>query len=233
MNNDVIYIFAAIIAGFVLLFYFSRENRIARRFKKTKEHDISVCDDGRLNKVVGKVVYGREQLIAPLSGRTCTAYCVKVIQTTIGSQDAQEHTEILNDEHCVDFFIEKKGALAYIKSNPSELLLHQDANYHSEKLDDASSQRFDGYLNQFDLKSTGVLGFKKELEYREGILEEGEAVAVLGEGCWHNTGEMKALPSGISELHDKIFVFSSSESSPLSISDDKNILAQDEIDGSN
>ncbi len=63
-----------------------------------------------------------------------------------------------------------------------------DAKFSSGTFNDPSN-RLIQYLEQFGKESTGMLGFNKTLRFREGILEIGEKVAVLGEGRWKDVYE--------------------------------------------
>lgn len=56
-----------------------------------------------------------------------------------------------------------------------------DKSYNSGFLNDAS-ENLEKYLNSKGYDSEGFLGFNKTLRYKEGILENGEQIAVYGKG---------------------------------------------------
>tara|TARA_B110000211_G_C13988009_1_gene512633 strand:+ start:189 stop:446 length:258 start_codon:yes stop_codon:yes gene_type:complete len=60
------------------------------------------------------------------------------------------------------------------------------------------------FLAEHGTESEGFLGFNKKLRYNEGILEEGEVVAVLGKGTWKSGKDLNINGSLIQMLEIKV-----------------------------
>ena len=64
-------------------------------------------------------------------------------------------------------------------------------------------------------KSEGFLGFNKSIRYKEGILENGEEIAVFGKGKWI-AAKLLDLP----EKYGKVLEITSNENEAIYLSDD-------------
>lgn len=75
------------------------------------------------------------------------------------------------------------GGRAIIETGQSQFAVVRDANARSGTFHDATPE-LEQLLQSRGESSTGFLGLNKTLRYREGVIEEGERVAVLGRGRW-------------------------------------------------
>lgn len=73
-------------------------------------------------------------------------------------------------------------------------------------------------LKQYNIDSTGFLGFNKQLRYTEGIIEIGEEITVAGIAKWKNLSEPI---EGYS--YSKIAALESTEKQKLIITDLPNV----------
>ena len=101
----------------------------------------------------------------------------------------------------------------FIDSNNIQKYVVFDAKFSSGTFNDPSN-RLIQYLEQFGKESTGILGFNKILRFREGILEIGETVAVLGEGRWKDAHEPD-LP----ESFGRVLYIQATKEMPIFLSD--------------
>ena len=206
----------------MVVLYFGRARIIKRKFRKVEEKNIASCKDGEMVKIIGELKYAEKPLFAPLSKRKCAAYTI--IVTEYRSSSVAKWIKIINDKNCTPFFLKNGNDYALIKPVPSELLLSKDANYHSGTFNEASPC-FEDYINRFGKKSKSMFCFiNKQMRYKEGVLKEGEMVAVLGKGKWINVNEMETLDiSGIGKA-EKLLVIEQLDEDKLYISDEPGIV---------
>ena len=60
-----------------------------------------------------------------------------------------------------------------------------------------------------------MLGFNKKMRYKEGVLEEGETIAVLGKGIWES-----ATHEQWSDNYGNVLKITSTDKMPVYLSDD-------------
>ena len=215
MEPIIFFLIIIVVGGSALYqYYFNTENILKRQLKNTpgkKIHEFSSTEEG---KIVGKVALHQEILNAPLSDRQCVYY--KVIVEQKKSRGKSSHwVEIFTDEKAVDFLVDQNGERALVKKDFLHGVLERDASYSSGFLNDPSPKLLK-YLRQYGVESTNVLGFNKTFRYKEGILELGEEIAIMGQASWEdpdpNTGGYKRL------------VFTGNGASPVYVSDYKTTL---------
>lgn len=197
------------------VYYFSKKAVVKRKLKKAVGMKIAEFMNGDVAKVVGTVEFVGEPLIAPLSGRRCAYYYVLVEE--LRSDGKSSHWQKIIEEEVKGSFIIRDGRYrAYIRSSSSNIksYLVQDANFASGFKNDAT-EVLEKYLNAHGRKSESWLHTNKRIRYKEGILEEGETIAVVGRGEWMSATELQ-LPDGFG----KVLVLSSTPDAPIYLSDD-------------
>jgi hypothetical protein len=171
-----------ILAGFMIYDRFlSKEAHIKRKIKHADGKRIADFKDGETARLVGEVQYLGKTLRAPLSGRKCVYYYVKVEEKSGGRNSTW--SDLIEESKAADVILKDGNHYAYVKTHLVKSHLISDANYTSGFLDDATPE-LEKFLSRHSEKSEGFLGFNRTLRYEEGILEEGELVAVLGMGKW-------------------------------------------------
>lgn len=205
---------AAIIGAIIFFsFYFSKQAVIKRKLRRTVLRKISHVRHGEVTKIVGKVEFIDPPLTAPLSGRPCAYYHVRVEQKV--SSGKSSHWKTIIDEEIGNKFVIRDGdRYAIIKSDSLKSHIIIDRKYRSGFRNDATDI-LEKYLRDHGLKSEGLFGINKNIRYQEGILEEGEMVAVLGKGEWKDPYKLD-LP----ESFDKILVMNPTNDGHLYLSDD-------------
>ncbi len=193
--------------------YFNKKAVIKRKLKKAIGKRISDFISGDIAKVVGKVEYVGEPLIAPLSGRRCAYYYVLVEQQV--STGKSSHWENVIEEEVGGKFVIRDGRhCAHINSRNIKSVLVEDRQYKSGFGNDATSE-LERYLNAHGQKSEGTFGWNKNMRYKEGVLEEGELIAAMGKGEW-KTADQAQLP----DTYDRVLEISATEQEPVYLSDD-------------
>ncbi|MGK3984464.1 hypothetical protein WME99_15570 [Sorangium sp. So ce136] len=160
-----------------LLGFFSSVPPLARRVGAQPSHSIDGFPDGAVGRIVGKVGHlGEERLSAPLTGRACAAWFVRVS----GAELAGRGHPPLEARGVAPFAVIDATGLAIVDTASISLLLEPDV---TETL--GFSRRPPLSLLHF-LRSRGKEGRRVAIDWRlswqEGILAEGQRVAVLGRG---------------------------------------------------
>lgn len=216
MNFDIIIplgVFIVILVFVLLGLYFNKKAVIKRKLKKAVGKKISDIVSGEIAKVVGKVEFVGEPLIAPLSGRHCAYYFVLVEQQK--STGKSTHWDTIIEEEVGGKFVIRDGRYcAHIDSRNVKSVLVEDRQYSSGFGNDATPG-LEKYLNDHEQKSVGVFGWNKSIRYKEGVLEEGELIAAMGKGEWKNAEQVQ-LP----DTYDRVLEISSTEQEPVYLSDD-------------
>jgi len=216
MNTDIIIpvgIGLLIVAIILTSLYFSKKAVIKRKLKKAIGKKISDFASGDIAKVVGKVEYVGEPLIAPLSGRRCAYYYV-LVEEQISTGKSSHWENIIEEEVAGTFVIRDGRHCAHINSKNVKSVLVEDRQYKSGFRNDASSE-LERYLNNHEKKSQGTFGWNKTIRYKEGVLEEGELIAAMGRGEWKNA-DQEQLP----DTYDRVLAITSTEKEPVYLSDD-------------
>jgi hypothetical protein len=202
-----------ILGGISLSLYFSKKAVIKRKLKKAIDKKISDFVSGDIAKVVGKVEYVGEPLIAPLSGRRCAYYYV-LVEEQVSTGKSSHWSKIIEEEVAGAFVIRDGRHCAHINSRNVKSVLVEDREYKSGFREDATGI-LERYLNAHDQKSTGSFGWNKTMRYKEGVLEEGELIAAMGRGEWKNA-DQEQLP----DTYDRVLSITSTETEPVYLSDD-------------
>jgi len=216
MNTEIIIPIAVglvIVAIVIASLYFNKKAVIKRKLKKAVGQKISSFVSGDIAKVVGKVEYVGEPLIAPLSGRRCAYYYV-LVEEQVSSGKSSHWSKIIEEEVGGTFVIRDGRHCAYINSKNVKSVLVEDRQFSSGFRNDATPE-LEKYLNAHGQKSEGAFGWNKTIRYKEGVLEEGELIAVMGRGEWKNA-EFVQLP----DSYDRVLAISSTEEEPVYLSDD-------------
>ena len=188
----VVLVFFVVLAIGLAVWWFSADQKARRAMKSVPLMRVDQLQPG------GKVrVAGRAELIqpayAPLTGRPCAYWRVVVRERRGGSRN--RHWKTIIDEHGgADFFVHclQSGARALVRPLHVHPLLVQDGRFSSGFLNDAMPH-LDAFLAQRGYSSEGLL-FNKTMEYREGIVEQGELVAVMGLGHHEHDASQQAQP---------------------------------------
>lgn len=193
--------------------YYSKRAVVKRKLKKAVGKKISDFISGDIAKVVGKVEFAGEPLIAPLSGRRCAHYYV-LVEEKVSSGKSSHWNTLIEEEVAGKFVIRDGRYCAHINSQNVKSYLVEDRQFASGFGNDATPE-LERYLNAHGQKSEGYFGWNKTIRYKEGVLEEGELIAAVGRGEW-KTAEQAQLP----DAYDRVLEISATEQEPVYLSDD-------------
>jgi hypothetical protein len=169
--------------------YVRKDARQMRALQRMHALTISAVQEGLRTKIIGRLRYGQEHLTAPLSGRRCA--CYRIIMSVIGNEGGGENDiGELDDVQGVDFWVEDGSGKALVRlMGPIQLLVVDDVHCWrgSSVLRKATPE-----LEEL-LERRGVSRFfSRPVEYFEGLLKEGDKVAVFGVAHFETESE----PSG-------------------------------------
>lgn len=216
-----LYIYAlfglVLIASIVYKFFFSPAAIIKRKLRKTLVRKISLFQNGEVAKVVGTIKYIGTPLVAPLSGRACAYYHVLVEQ-----KRGRSWNTLIDEEMAGNVVIKDGNHYALVETGTVKSYLVADQQYQSDFLEDERDPLFEYLLKHGHNIET--LGRSNAIRYEEGILEEGEIIAVSGKGTWKRKSEVKLeIPV------EKILVIGPDDLMPVYFTDDPAAVKSFEI----
>lgn len=215
MAGTVISILVIVVLTIIILSKaFSKKTIVLRKLKRTPSKKIRDFRNGDMAKIVGEVEFTKLPLKAPLSGRECTYYYV-LVEKQVSNGKSASWKKIIEEEITEDFIIREGENIALIDTNIVKSYLVPDKKYKSGFLNDATSN-LESYLHKHGLESKGLFGMNKTLRYREGIIEAGETVAVVGTGQW--TEVSKEFPN------KRILKIAAKPENPVYLTDDPTAL---------
>jgi hypothetical protein len=230
----VMIILLMVIGIIIYKLYFSRYEKVKRQLDKTPEKKISDFKSGEVAKVVGNIKYIGKTLIAPLSGRKCVYYYILVEEHQYGQPSNNKVLnggwyKIIEEDVAGDVVIKQGNSYAIIETMMVKSYLIKDSQYSSVLNDSQYSSgllndvtsRLEAYLSKHDYDSAAFLVKNNHLRYKEGILEEGELLEVVGKGNWKRKNEISFdIPA------DKVLVISSDNRQPVCFTDDPDITTK-------
>ena len=200
----------AILIG-VGYYYFNKRAIIKRKLQKASHKTIKSFKDNEIGKFTGNIKLIIEPYFAPLSNRICAYYHVIVEEKKSDSWETiiEEETSLAHE-----FLIRDGDYYAYITDYNIKHHIIKDRNYSSGTFNNATTN-LKKILNKYGYESEGALGFNKNIQYEEGVLEVDEEVAVFGKGVWKDAIELN-LP----EKYGQVLEITSTDKGPIYISDD-------------
>ena len=159
---------------FFLEFFLSKEERIKRKIKKTKAKKLSEVKTGEYVKIQGVALTDERIMNSPLSKKKCIGY-----QVLVGRQMSSYYEDkYINEEIIQNFYLSQDDKKILIIPNKANIDLKKENIRNSGLFKDYDSN-IDAFLKRHQTKSTSF-GFNKSLDFKEGILEEGDKLTVVG-----------------------------------------------------
>ncbi|MDH7447474.1 GIDE domain-containing protein [Aquimarina sp. 2201CG14-23] len=190
MNDGIITVFGIgiilIATGITIGYYFSNKNRILRALKKHPFKRIGLIKDNEYVKIKGKAISNDTSLVSPIGKRKCVYYQVEIQEKRSSGKSSHWHT-IVKEHKFQDFIIESQTEKAIVITNvPNKnkrIYLNKDVEHSSGTWNDAP-EFLENYLRSHGRESTGFLGFNKSIRYKEGAIEVGENITIMGTAKW-------------------------------------------------
>jgi hypothetical protein len=185
MVDDLLYLAAPVVAGLVTFGGYL----VARWYgspalwalRRAPRHAIQSFPEGQPGRIVGIVeAHEGKTVRAPLSGRTCVAYAVRVEECENRGQRGARWKSLVQDFDAMNFVVVDDSGRALVRaagSWPSPVM----DRVRSTGLFQNAGPALETLLNAHGHSSRGVL-FNKKLRCEEGVIAVGTRVAVLGIG---------------------------------------------------
>lgn len=174
--------------------HFSAEQKMIRRFNNTPHVRIQEAAAGQDVRILGNVRVDDQEFISPFTKRRCVYYEAIVEE----SNDNDSWSVIAREVQGASFFVEDSSGRALVKAENLKIDAHRDGELTSGFMEDASVH-LEEFLARHGQKSEGKY-FNRTLRYREGILEPGEAIAVLGRVRWEADPDPRQAGTGYRDV---------------------------------
>lgn len=156
--------------------YFSDRAKTLRAMRAAPRRAIAEVADGEVARLVGRVV-PRTTLVAPLTGRPCTYWRVE-IDRLVQRRRSTRWQRLGTAAEGATFALDDAGGRAIVDPRAAQLVVVLDTTTRSGTFDDATPIE-EALLARLGEASRGVV-FNHTVRYREGVLEAGEQIAVVG-----------------------------------------------------
>jgi hypothetical protein len=161
-----------------LLSFFSNEPPLARRLRTQTIYSIHSFPDAAVGRIVGVAGYVEEEtLIAPLTGRACAAWSVR-----IGGADSRVRgqTALIEARRAAPFTVSDETGQAVVHADDTSLLLAFDVT-ETLGFSGRAPPRLVHFLREHGREGNRI-GHDWRLSWQEGTIAEGQRVAVVGRG---------------------------------------------------
>jgi len=242
--------FFIIIVGTISIFglcaytysYFWGKRKFIRTFKEIEIFKLDNCNENELVRIQGELVLLGSSLVAPFSSKDCAAFETKALTIeevatakSSGSHvDSKQIWETLKSvSDTVDFLIKCEGSFAIIRAKGCQLKIHKDI-VHDENsytkgnggflTESENSLRKDA-LTRMNHSYRNFIGtYAEDIKFEEGVLEQGEQVAVRGVGNWIELSDIEELNFLREKGIEKVFEIKNSKDHQVYISDSLDVL---------
>jgi hypothetical protein len=174
-------VIAAIVAGAAIVvasLLYNEKARIRRQLRAAQRVDLGELGEGRTGRVVGRVGDG-ETVQAPFTGRSCVFY-EATVEEYRSSGKTGSWRQVVREARGVPFVLDDGTGRAIVDPGGARVDVDLDMTTRSGTFDDATPIE-EQFLTRHNLRSAGWV-FNRSLRYREGVIEVGETIAVMGQG---------------------------------------------------
>lgn len=171
--------------------YFSAYKRNLRAIRKHACSAIRDVKHGEIVRIEGTMQPLDKPLFAPISGRPCAHYEVTVAEW-VRRQKNSGWSTIAEEKRTVSFSLADGTGFAHVETKSFVASVAQDKHLESEAFEEPP-QRILDLLRRHGCDLHTLFGRQKRFQYREGVLEPGEALIVVGRARWEDD------PSGAME----------------------------------
>ena len=193
-----------------ILPFYSKRARNLRALRKVPLRTVrEAMRCGGVVRLRGRLRLAEHHLEAPLTGRPCAWYEVKVQEHS--HQHQTRWDTLIEERDGVDFLLEDDTGVARVSGLEVRAAITADASFSSGLLNEPDARQV-AFLESHEESPTETF-FNRTLRYREGILEEGEFICVAG----------VCRPPEAGGSSDHALVVESGEDFQLIITDDRRL----------
>jgi hypothetical protein len=154
------------------------DERIKRALRRARRTSISDARDGEVVTIVGTVRYGQGTLKSGLTGDRCAVSSVVVLE-----KFGKGMSEVVRENSAVDFYLEDDSGVALIRVGDAPVLTALIRNRELENTLTRPHELIERFMTARGKPIRGKIFFRS-LRACEGIVEEGQRVAVCGVARW-------------------------------------------------
>lgn len=186
-------ILVSVLSTAAVMWFFTRDERTRRALESTDIVKVARVKPGHRVRVTGKLTVGHATLLAPFSHRVCAHYDALVEERTV--EDWRDAWRVVAHETSSSaFFIEDETGKIEIDPTRFDGIIVRDHHKTKGELDVDKARAFLARHGH-----GGEIPAERALRYREGVLEAGETVTVLGVVREETHGTAKRLVIGDGE----------------------------------
>ena len=169
-------------AGGVLLWLdrSERDRAVQDAMARAERVKIEFFRSGSYASVVGSLVLDEKPLFAPLTGRACAAYEV-LVERLIETGAGERWLKVVHEWDVQRFAVDDGTGRAYVDPKGALLSIVGDHRTMTGPFGEPDERHL-AFIESQDARVFSLIGEDSRLRYREGVLEVGEKVAVLGRG---------------------------------------------------
>lgn len=159
---------------YFLEFFLSKEERVKRKLKRTKEKSLNKIKPGDYVKVKGIATIRNNTIAAPLSKKKCIGYHI-----LIGKDGLQDYDHDYIEERKIQkFYLANENRKVLVIPNRAKINLKKGYQKRSGTFKNARPEMKE-FLEKHKTSST-TLGFNKSLDFNEGVIEDGQKITIVG-----------------------------------------------------
>jgi hypothetical protein len=170
---------------------FSAPAKAKRALSARPPRRIADVEDGAVVKIVGKVELLEAPLVSPIAQRECAFY-EAFVEEELGDENGSNWTQRIAERYARNFVVREGSSKAVVDVSGATFAIVADVHTRSGFLNDATPE-LEVFLRKYDQESTGLLGFNRTFRYREGAIEAGEIVSVLGRARWERDPDVESV----------------------------------------
>jgi hypothetical protein len=212
----VLLVIGAAVAGVMAIQYYSGDETTKRKLRDAATWPIGSFPENTVGRVIGQSYALTPPMVAPLTGRPCVMYDVK-IEEHVSNGKSSHWKQVIRERKSQPFVLVDDSGRAIVDPSHATALLVFDSKTSSGLFDPANVVE-ENFLHRHAQASKGWV-FNRSLRYSEAIVGIGETIAVLGSGV--REPDPEASPSaeyrGMQPTRVRL---TSSARYPLTISDD-------------
>ncbi len=204
-----------------LSWWFSTEQVTRRALGKVRPTRIRDVKDGEIVKLVGRAGLLRESLKAPISERACLAWSVE-IQVRRGSGKNRRWRAVHDACDVRPFALEDETGTAHVDVSNARMVLSADHRAaHGGGWSDGSDELL-AYCGEQGLDTSTFFGGSVPVRSREGVIDLGETIAVMGVARWEDDPSTEG--DGYRSVGKRLVLVAPADA-PLLLSDHLDVLA--------
>ena len=157
--------------------YHAEPRQVRRALRRATSHCVAALPENTVGRVSGTVAVIGEPIKAPLSGRACVYYHVKVSKFDI---DGRGRSRSLTESQGVAFVLADETGRAIVEPAYAKVAIVHDHEHSTDAFTPPTPEEA-ALLERHGRRAEGLLGIRSYV-FEEGVIEPGERVAVLGAG---------------------------------------------------